>query len=159
MLPQASRRLFAFVTVITVFSTLPQFASAQQFCPSGYVLQCNNGGKHCKCVKFWPYLCPRTGCGTYSEYSISVDQAPSVISSHLTTINFQLEDAGNVSLEIYDIEGRLIKTLIDDQRQQGPHQLEWDAKDQNGNKVSTGLYLLQVDAGNKSEIKKLLVTN
>jgi flagellar hook assembly protein FlgD len=62
-----------------------------------------------------------------------------------------------VSFQIFDINGRLIKTLLDEEMQQGSHQLTWNAKDEKGKIVSGGIYFLKMQRGNYSETKKLIV--
>jgi flagellar hook assembly protein FlgD len=100
-------------------------------------------------------------CGFLSEenndksaitiYSGSVPQ--------IITINFQLEDAARISLKIYEATGRLIRTLTAEKMETGSHQVESNEKDEDGNTVSAGIYILQFDTPNKSETKKLLVVN
>jgi len=75
--------------------------------------------------------------------------------SNAATISFTLQQsqkaipAGRqVSVNIYDMNGRLIKTFADTQMQAGTHQLTWDARDEKGKPVSTGIYLLKMQAGN-----------
>jgi hypothetical protein len=77
--------------------------------------------------------------------------------SNSTIISFSLQQAQKVSVIIYDIDGRLIKTLADAEMQAGTHQIVWNAKDEKGNAVSAGIYLLRMQAGNYSETKKLLI--
>ena len=100
-------------------------------------------------------------CGFLSDENIG---SPLIaISSNsvpqLININFQVEDCGNISLKIYDVVGRLIKTLGDEKMQQGDHQIEWNTKDEEGNAISAGIYILQLDTGNRSETKKVSVIN
>ncbi|MBK9732800.1 MAG: T9SS type A sorting domain-containing protein [Chitinophagaceae bacterium] len=71
--------------------------------------------------------------------------------SQSTTISFSLLQSGKVSLRIFDSQGRLIRTLVENSdlsgqgnMNEGEHTLMWNAKDENGNKVSEGIYLLQL---------------
>jgi len=77
--------------------------------------------------------------------------------SNSTTISFSISESQKVSLKIYDMAGRLIKTIADAQMQTGTHQLIWNARDEKGNAVSTGNYLLKMQAGNYEETKKISV--
>ncbi|MCI0494321.1 T9SS type A sorting domain-containing protein, partial [candidate division KSB1 bacterium] len=61
-----------------------------------------------------------------------------------TTIRYHLPQSGKMSLQIFDIMGRLVHTLIDDQQQAGDYQISWDGTDKNGLQVSTGVYLCQL---------------
>jgi photosystem II stability/assembly factor-like uncharacterized protein len=77
--------------------------------------------------------------------------------SNTANISFSLQQSRKVSLTIYDLNGRLIKTLADVQMQQGTHQLTWNAKDEKGSAVVAGIYLLNLQAGDYIETKKLSV--
>lgn len=72
------------------------------------------------------------------------------------TISFSLKQTENVSVKIYDVTHRLMAILAHGRMQQGTHQLQWNAKDENGNTVNAGLYLLQFDEGGFSKVYKLL---
>ena len=63
-----------------------------------------------------------------------------------TTISFSLTQAENITLKVYDLEGRLVRILADQSMSAGEHMLNWDAKDENGNKVRVGIYLLRVQS-------------
>ncbi|CAN5460066.1 hypothetical protein BH10BAC3_BH10BAC3_17480 [soil metagenome] len=93
---------------------------------------------------------------TTSSYQFSVAPNPF---SNSTIISFSLAQSQKVSVQIFDLAGRLIKILANKKMQAGTHQLTWNARDEKGNAVSAGMYLLQVEADNKSEIKKLSVIN
>jgi hypothetical protein len=77
--------------------------------------------------------------------------------SNSTTISFTLPQSQIVSISIYDVNGRLIKTLADAQMQQGAHQLIWNAKDEKGNAVTVGIYFLRMQSENYTGTKKLVV--
>lgn len=76
--------------------------------------------------------------------------------SNSATISFNLQQAQKVSVIIYDLNGRLIKTLADAQMLSGTHQLTWNAKSEN---VIAGTYLLKMQAGDKIETKKISVVH
>ncbi|MBU2470874.1 MAG: T9SS type A sorting domain-containing protein, partial [Bacteroidetes bacterium] len=74
-----------------------------------------------------------------------------------TVINFSIPKAGTVVISVYDMLGRKIKTLLNDDLYVGRHTLSWDGKNDNGKIVSSGLYLYRLDAGNTSLTKKMLL--
>src|SRR6185312_1429635 len=74
-----------------------------------------------------------------------------------TTILFSVPQSGNVSIQIFDLSGRLITTLANQKMQAGNHQLTWNANYENGKAVSSGIYLLRLNTGSYSETKKLSV--
>lgn len=69
-----------------------------------------------------------------------------------TTINYSLPYPGNVKLDIYDILGRKVETLIEKQQQAGYHHVIWNAKD-----ISTGMYFYKLQAGDYIETKKMVL--
>jgi flagellar hook assembly protein FlgD len=77
--------------------------------------------------------------------------------SNSTNISFSLSQSQKVSVQIFDMQGRSIKTLVDAQTEAGTHQLTWNARNDNGSAVVTGIYLLKIQAGNFVETKKIWV--
>lgn len=62
-----------------------------------------------------------------------------------------------VNLKIYNIAGQLVRTLASGQVPAGPHSVKWDGRDNSGNKVSSGIYIYRLQAGNKDLTRKLVV--
>ena len=63
-----------------------------------------------------------------------------------------------VRLVIYDILDREVKTLVNDEpKEAGKHTVVWNARDNDGRRVSTGLYLYRIQAGDFIETRKLVV--
>ena len=73
----------------------------------------------------------------------------------VTTISFDLPQAGHARLSIYDAKGRLITTLVDNFLQAGVASYEWNGTDARGRRVSSGVYLAKLDAGGKVQTQKL----
>jgi len=67
-----------------------------------------------------------------------------------TNISFSLAEAGNVSLNVYDITGRLVVTLVDGQMDAGSHVVAWDASN-----VSSGVYFYKLTAGAYTATKSM----
>ena len=61
-----------------------------------------------------------------------------------TTIKFEVPNMMNISLKIYDISGRLVKTLVNDVKEPGAHLAVWDGTDNYNNVVSNGLYIYKL---------------
>ncbi len=62
-------------------------------------------------------------------------------------ISYQAKDTGPLELKVYDIRGRLIKTLVDTDARSGMHQCVWDGRDANGAQLPAGVYLLRLRQG------------
>jgi FlgD Ig-like domain len=65
----------------------------------------------------------------------------------LTKITFRMERDAQVSLRVYDVQGRLIRTLVDDFLAAGPRVVEWDGADDRGLPVASGTYYLRLQGG------------
>jgi hypothetical protein len=74
-----------------------------------------------------------------------------------TEIQFQLANSRDVKLTIFNIIGQPIRTLADSPYQAGYHSLKWNGKDSNGNDVSSGVYLYNLQAGDFTQTKKMLL--
>lgn len=62
------------------------------------------------------------------------------------TIGFSLPDAGYVRLAVYDVSGRLVRTLVEGHVKAGVHEVAWDGVDSAGRKVATGVYVYRLAA-------------
>ena len=72
-----------------------------------------------------------------------------------TQIRFELPEAGHVVVRIYNTLGQEVRTLADEPYKAGYHNLRWDGQDRNGNAVSSGVYLYQLQAGEFQQVKKM----
>ena len=73
-----------------------------------------------------------------------------------TTISFTVVDKGNVTLNVYDANGRLVRTLANGVSDVGTHELTWDGRDNAGTTVGSGVYFYRLTAGKYSESKKMV---
>lgn len=67
-----------------------------------------------------------------------------------TTISFSIIESGETTVKIFDISGRLVDTLIDQQIESGYHQLKWHP-----NHIASGLYFVELQSEHQREIQKL----
>jgi len=74
-----------------------------------------------------------------------------------TTISFQLNNTSplQVRLLIYDLLGKTIKTLIDNELSAGSYQIKWDGLSSNGKNVISGTYYYELQVGNQRLVKKM----
>lgn len=73
-----------------------------------------------------------------------------------TVITFSLAAGSEAILNIYDMSGRLIKTLLNDYQTLGEHSISWDGTDENGKAVSSGIYLYSANIEGIIHTKKML---
>lgn len=64
-----------------------------------------------------------------------------------TTIAFSLEQATSVKIEVFSVDGRMIRTLFSGQKSSGDHEVFWDGKNDSGAEVASGQYFCQMTAG------------
>ena len=74
-----------------------------------------------------------------------------------TTIPYRLDEPGRVRLEIFNLSGQRIHTLIDAEKRPGIHQVTWDGTDRNGAQMSTGPYLARLQTGAFTQVRKMLL--
>ncbi|ACF14528.1 Haemagluttinin repeat-containing protein [Chloroherpeton thalassium ATCC 35110] len=70
----------------------------------------------------------------------------------ITTIQFNLQKSARTVLEVYDILGRKITTLVNDNLDAGAHVVQWNAKG-----VASGVYFYRLRSGNYTAVKKMMV--
>ena len=75
-----------------------------------------------------------------------------------TTLHLQVPMRSSVWLTIYNIAGQVVRTLLDDyELDAGYHTIDWDGRDQQGQPVTSGVYLYQLRAGTQAIVHKLLL--
>lgn len=74
-----------------------------------------------------------------------------------TTIKYQLPKANYVSLKIYNLLGQHVRTLVAEEKQAGYYQINWNGKDNQGNSVSSGIYLYELKSSNFQRTRKMLI--
>ncbi|MBM3332702.1 T9SS type A sorting domain-containing protein [candidate division WOR-3 bacterium] len=104
-----------------------------------------------------------SGEGGQSANSVPIPVKPSLAScrpnplkSH-TQISYALPTASNVSLQVYDVTGRAVRTLASGHQQAGNYSVSWDAKDSRGRQVPRGVYFYRLDTPGFRAVKKAVV--
>ncbi len=97
----------------------------------------------------WRYPCYSTGAEEQPETHLAgpVDYLyparPSPFHAR-ATVRFSLAQAGHATLEVFDVAGRRVRTLIDASWEAGEHAVPWDGTDDRGGRLGAGLYWLQL---------------
>ncbi|MBN2538088.1 T9SS type A sorting domain-containing protein, partial [candidate division WOR-3 bacterium] len=73
------------------------------------------------------------------------------------TLSWQLPYAQHVRVAVYDMLGRLVRTVQDGESPAGTGRAVWDRRDQRGRRVSAGIYFGELQAGGKAERRKLVL--
>jgi hypothetical protein len=74
-----------------------------------------------------------------------------------TTIELTLPQAQSVSLDIYDVHGRRVKTLAQTKMAAGVHRLHWDGTDNDGESVASGVYVYRLSTARFAKSKKMVL--
>jgi hypothetical protein len=74
-----------------------------------------------------------------------------------TNIEYSIPTRSHVKIEIVNLLGQKVRTLIDESKPAGEHQVIWDGNDSNGQSVSSGIYFYRLRAGDSVESKKMIL--
>ena len=75
-----------------------------------------------------------------------------------TTIRFDLAGSGNVDLRVFDVRGRLVRALATGAVYvQGRHEVVWDGRDEHGQAVASGVYVVELTAGDARQSQRIML--
>ncbi len=126
------------------------------------------------------FLCDQFDLFTYSHIwdSLTVIKAPKVTSVNgdrivlpndfsitnypnpfnpSTKISYHLPQSGSVKIVIYDLVGRIVTTMLDAAEEKGYHTIDWNAKDENGYDLPSGIYFALIQSGRFTTNAKMIL--
>jgi hypothetical protein len=115
----------------------------------------NSGG--CGLIGAKPVGCTLTGVEEMTPLATRLYQNHPNPFNPTTTISFTLPERERVTLSIYDVGGRFVRTLIDEIVGEGLQERNWDGRDAQGGEVSSGVYFYRLTAGDKTLTKKMIL--
>lgn len=74
-----------------------------------------------------------------------------------TIIKYNLRESSKVKVNVYNITGVRVRTLVNSSQEAGEYSVVWDGLDDNGNPVSSGVYLYRLEAGDKNLQRKMIL--
>ena len=74
-----------------------------------------------------------------------------------TTIHFMLPHTVHINLDIFNIKGEIVKSLISKVMDAGYQSIKWDGTDNNGQKMSSGMYIYKINTEEFIDSKKMLL--
>ena len=114
--------------------------------------------------------CIDIGCHEYGSVGVSPDPEPEDVPvpalalanypnpfNPWTRITYSLPEASHVRLSVYNIRGQRVTTLVDEHLAAGNHSTVWDGRDERMSIVAGGVYLLRLQAGDRTEVRKVLM--
>ena len=114
--------------------------------------------------------------GSNSEYSdvlsvtlewldVDGEQLPTVYALHqnypnpfnpVTNLSYDLPEDAMVNITVFDMMGRVVRTLVNGQQSAGYKSLQWNATNNSGQPISAGLYIYTIQAGEFSQTRKMI---
>jgi hypothetical protein len=79
--------------------------------------------------------------------------------SNATTIELQLNKPASTVIDIYNMQGMLVKELLNSNLSTGIHKINWNGQNSSGNRVTSGLYFYQVKVNNEIYSNKMFLIN
>jgi hypothetical protein len=89
----------------------------------------------------------------FSEGMVTVSPNPF---REALTIDYNLPGDTHVNLVVYDLNGRMIRQLVNENQTEGSHRIVWDALNSSGNNLHNGIYILKMESAFGSEISKII---
>ena len=74
-----------------------------------------------------------------------------------TTIQYSVKENSPVSIEIFNVKGQKVRSLVNNVKEAGEHTVVWNGTDDNGRAVSSGVYYFKMNAGKYSSTKKMIM--
>lgn len=161
--PSVSTTSFPNALANSYWSSTTEVRHADQ----GWLVNFENGlvSHEAKTIKHY-VRCVRGGTGAQTQVGEGLETVPQEFELYQnypnpfnpeTAIGYQINSPGNVLLKIYNLNGQEVRTLIDEFQATGNCQINWNAKDNFGRNVSSGIYLYRLQVGKNIKTKKMMV--
>jgi len=72
-------------------------------------------------------------------------------------VHFSLAEATPVRLAVYDVRGRLVRTLAQRSYSPGPHSIDWEPRAEEGTPLSQGIYFVRLDVGDRTLTRRFVL--
>jgi flagellar hook assembly protein FlgD len=104
---------------------------------------------------------PGTGVEGTTTFATRLSHARPNPFNPSTTIAYSLAGRSHVTIHVYDVAGRVVRTLVDGEAEAGEHVIVWDGTTDSGERAASGVYFVKMEgfgeAGNFSEIGKAVM--
>jgi hypothetical protein len=107
-------------------------------------------------VELWALPSYVAGIGDVPGRGLSLGNHPNPFNP-LTKVEFALAAAGPVGLDVYDMQGRLVRRLVAGELAAGAHSVVWDGLDASGRRVGSGVYLARLQANGEVAEHKMVM--
>ncbi|MCB1184215.1 trypsin-like peptidase domain-containing protein [bacterium] len=114
------------------------------------------GGWNIDDIEIWGLPNPVSAANDLPASRLGVDSYPNPFNP-MTRIRFNLAQAGHATIQVFDLQGRHVRTLVDGAQPAGPGEVVWDGTDGEGRKVSSGVYFARVASGGQAADHKMVL--
>jgi len=94
------------------------------------------------------------------EYTLSAYPNPfpanGAFGTPFTQIHFAMKEAGRATVRVYNLNGQLIRELLNEHRAAGEYLTPWDGRDARGIWTASGVYFIRFEAGNEVKLSKVM---
>jgi hypothetical protein len=77
--------------------------------------------------------------------------------SPVTNISFSIKEASQVTIDIYNLRGEKVNTLVNEYLEPNYYNVEWNGRDENNRSVASGVYFYKMKAGRYTSTKKMIL--
>lgn len=99
---------------------------------------------------------PSTARSRPAPFDAGLRNAPNPFNPY-TKVSYSVETAGPVRLQIIDVGGRVVATLVDGRQTVGPHEVEWDGTNRDGRRVASGTYFARMTSRTGERTLKMVL--
>jgi hypothetical protein len=102
-------------------------------------------------------ILPKSEAGAARPATFSLHQNHPNPFNPETDISYSIPVDGRMALSIYNVRGQKVKTLVESNQAAGYYTVHWDGTDEQGRKVASGIYFYRLQAGERTETKKMIL--
>ncbi len=75
----------------------------------------------------------------------------------VTNIAYSINETGNVTINVYNLKGQLVKSLVNEVIETGDHIVTWNGRDNSNKSVASGVYFYKMQSSNYTATKKMIL--
>jgi hypothetical protein len=94
---------------------------------------------------------PGTGADGSSAFANRLSHARPNPFNPVTTLEYSIAASGRVTLRVYDLAGREVRTLVDRDVEAGEHKVVWDGTTDSGQRAASGVYFVRMEAAGRMD--------
>lgn len=96
------------------------------------------------------------GLSARLEFALA-QNSPNPFGASATRISFAVPREERATLRVFDVQGRLVRTLVDGPVSAGAHTVDWNGRNDQERGVSAGVYFYRLEAAGKSATRKMIL--